>query len=184
MSLCVQGAWTRQSMAIGGGEGFETQHVYWLQAGPCYADLRVPFHPAAAERCFAGRSAWEGDDQGRLRWTHRLDLERANPEDVGELAWEGGQLIERGWFGTDRYEELWVRLDDGKGPFLAAEGRHGCLVQVGCHAITVVDDRAAGGSFAACYRVCSHSGWETHAAIGDSANLPSPAAIPADWRRA
>jgi hypothetical protein len=55
---------------------------------------------------------------------------------------------------------------------------------VGSHAITVVDDRAAGGSFAACYRVCSRCGWETQAAIGDSANLPSPAGVPADWLRA
>jgi hypothetical protein len=57
-------------------------------------------------------------------------------------------------------------------------------VQVGIHAITVVDDRAAGGAFAACYRVCSHSGWETQAAIGAAAGLPSPAGIPADWLRA
>jgi hypothetical protein len=82
-------------MAIDGGEAFETQHVYWLQAGPCYADLRVPFHPAATARCFAGRAGW---DDGCFRWAHRLDLEAANPEDVGELAWEDGRLIERGWF--------------------------------------------------------------------------------------
>jgi hypothetical protein len=55
----VHGAWMRRSAAIDDGPAFETQFVIWLQAGSCYADVRVPLHPAADERCFAGRSGWE-----------------------------------------------------------------------------------------------------------------------------
>jgi hypothetical protein len=72
VTFSVQGVWTRQSVSLDGGEPFETQHVYWLQAGDCYADVRVPFHPAGGTSCFAGRSGWDGD---RFRWTHRLDFE-------------------------------------------------------------------------------------------------------------
>jgi hypothetical protein len=176
----VQGAWTRASATIAHGEPFETQYVYWLQAGPAYADLRVPFHPGADSRCFTGRSGWTDDG---YRWTHALDLEPANPEDVGELAMEGGRLVERGWWDDVPYEEVWVRIDDGNGPFRAAEAPDGraCLVQAGDHAIAVADERDAGGAFTACYRVLGPDGWETAAAIGSAEDLPTPAAIPSDW---
>ncbi|MDQ1393945.1 MAG: hypothetical protein QOF30_2922 [Acidimicrobiaceae bacterium] len=179
MSFSVRGAWTRESVSIAGSEAFETQLVYWLQAGPCYADIRVPFHPAGTFRCFAGRSGWRGDD---FRWTHRLDLEGSNPEDVGRLFWEEGRLVERGWFGDVTYEEVWLRLDDDKGPFLAAEGPGECLVRVGEHAVTIVDDRRdREGALAACYQVLSPAGWEIRAAIGDTSTLPSPSEIPPEW---
>lgn len=175
----MQGAWTRESVSVDGSEAFETQLVYWLQAGPCYADMRVPFHPAGGFRCFAGRSGWDGDD---FRWTHRLDLEGSNPEDTGRLIWEEGRLVERGWFGDVAYEEVWLRLDDDTGPFLAVEGPAGCLVRVGDHAVTVLDDRGnRGGALAACYRVLSAAGWDIRAAIGDATTLPSPGDVPCEW---
>ena len=62
----IHGAWKRQSVVVEDGPRFETQHVVWLQAGPCYADLRVPFHPAGDIRCFAGR-----------RWPDRLERHNA-----------------------------------------------------------------------------------------------------------
>ncbi len=112
-SLDVHGAWTRRSATIDGGAAFETQFVVWLQAGSCYADLRVPLHPDAGERCFAGRSGWDGEG---FRWTHQLDLEPGSPgdDDIGSLAWEADALIERGLFPTPggpvAYEEEWIPL--------------------------------------------------------------------------
>jgi hypothetical protein len=178
MSFPVDGAWTRESVSIDGSEPFETQRVCWLQAGSSYADLRVPFHPAAATSCFAGHAGWDGDS---FRWTHRLDLDPANHEDVGELAWEHGRLIERGWLGDVRYEEVWSRRGGDDGSRLAAEGPDSCLVRVGRHALTIVDRRGRGGEFAACYRVLQPSGWQVHDAIGNAAALPTPDSIPSAW---
>ncbi len=149
MTFSVQGAWTRQSVSLDGGEAFETQYVYWLQAGDCYADVRVPFHPAGGTSCFAGRSGWEGD---RFRWTHRLDLGEPAGDDVGDLRWDGDRLIETGMLGAIAYEEVWVRLTGDGGESEVHEGTGECHVQVGDHAITIVDARPAGGTFGACYR--------------------------------
>jgi hypothetical protein len=178
----MNGAWGRRSVAVGGGPHFETQHVVWLQAGPCYADIRVPFHPAADRRCFTGRSGWEG---ARYRWSHHLDLQTLSPaaDDVGELVWEDGALVERGLFPTSdgavTYEEVWVRLPGDDGPSVAFEAANACLVRVGDRAITVVDERP-GGEFHACYRILGDDGWAVAAAIGDGAGLPSPD-VPPDW---
>jgi hypothetical protein len=182
----LHGAWTRRSVSIGGGPAFETQTVVWLQAGTRYADLRVPFHPEADERCFAGRSGWDGD---RYRWTHRLDLEgteTAAGDDTGELTWEDGAVVERGMFptadGVVPYEEAWVRLPEADGPWQALEAPHACLVRVGRHSITVVDRRAGGGGFAACYRVQRSGRWRIELAIGDATTLPAPGDVRRDWR--
>jgi len=182
----LHGAWTRRSVSIDGGPAFETQSVVWLQAGTRYADLRVPFHPDAAGRCFTGRSGWDGD---RFRWTHQLDLEGPGPaaaDDVGDLTWEDGAVVERGMFptrlGDVPYEEVWVRLPGADGSWQVLEAPHACLVRVGDHAITVVDRRPGGGVFAACYRVQVSAGWRTELAIGDGATLPAPGEAPRDWR--
>lgn len=184
----VHGAWGRRSASVGGSEPFETQHVIWLQAGTCYADLRVPFTSPAATRCFTGRSGWEGK---RYRWTHHLDLESVAgvapdcADDVGDLSVEDGALIERGDFPTAEgpvpYEEAWVRLPGGCGPYLAMESPTAVLVQVGEHAITVVDARAGGGTFVAVYRTLGAAGWSAVATIGGEAEaLPGPE-DPPDW---
>jgi hypothetical protein len=179
VTASVHGAWVRRSVAIDGGEHFETQRVVWLQAGPCYADMRVPFHPAAVQRCFVGRSGWDGD---RYRWTHWLDLEGADSpaaDDVGELNWEDGALIERGTFptrdGAVPYEEVWVRAPGSDGPWQVYETADGCLVRVGDHAITAV----AGDGFAACYRTRRVDVWHEEFSIGRGAGLPAPDAV--DW---
>jgi hypothetical protein len=179
VSFRVDGAWARKSVSIGGSEPFEMQRVCWLQAGSAFADLRVPFLPGAAFQCFAGRAGWDGD---RFRWSHRLDLEAGGGEDVGELAWDNGRLIERGWLGDVRYEEVWERQGRDDGPSLAAEGPHACLVQAGRHSISVVDQRDRGGEFAACYRVLGAAGWHVRDGIGDTTSLPSPDAVPPAWR--
>jgi hypothetical protein len=182
----VHGAWMRRSASLEGGPHFETQHVIWLQAATCYADIRVPLHPAAQERCFAGRSGWEGNG---YRWSHQLDLETvagvAPPaaDDVGELSWSDGVLVERGKFptvdGEVMYEEIWAPLPGATGPFMALEAPDACLVRVGDHAITVWDRRASGGVFSACYRHRGAAGrWITVAAIGKADDLPAPDSQP------
>jgi len=184
----VHGAWTRRSASIDGGPQFETQHVVWLQAGTCYADIRVPFDPRADRRCFTGRSFWEGD---AYRWTHHLDLDDGGAQgtpaadDVGLLHWDGAALIETGMFptpsGAVAYEETWVRLAGDDGPWLALEGPDGCLVRVGDHALTVVDRRRSGGQFAACYRVLGADGWRIEASIGNADALPDPESTDDGW---
>ena len=181
----VHGAWTRQSASISSGPYFETQFVVWLQAGTCYADLRLPLHPTAGTRCFTGRSGWEGD---RYRWTHHLDLEVDSPaaDDIGDLGWEDGALVERGMWPTDdgpvAYEERWIPLPGPRFPYLALEAPGCCLVRVGSHALTVTDRRAEGGLFSACYRVLEDGAWQVAAALGEGASLPDPNSPPSRWQ--
>ena len=186
----MHGAWRRRSVSIDGGPHFETQHVVWIQAGTCYADLRVPFATGAVERCFSGRSGWDGDGEA-YRWHHRLDLEGTpgapSPaaDDVGDLRAEGGAVIERGRFptpsGAVSYEEVWERLPGDDGPFVALEAPDACLVRVGRHAATVVDGRRSGLAFSACYRVHADGRWHAVAVIGDGAGLPGPDDAPRKW---
>jgi len=182
----VHGAWGRQSVSIDNGPRFETQLVVWLQAGTRYADLRIPFHPAAEEGCFTGWSGWDGE---RYRWTRHLDLmgsELPSPDDVGDLTSENGVLVERGTFSTPSgplpYEEVWVRLPGADGLWQVFESPTACLVRVGDHAITVVDGRPDGGSFAACYRIRGANGWMLQQSIGDAADLPAPGEPTPGWR--
>jgi hypothetical protein len=180
----VHGAWTRRSVAIDRGPHFETQFVVWIQAGACYADVRIPFHPHADARCFSGRSGWDADG---YRWTHRVDLEDDAPsaDDFGTLTWEADALVERGVFptrdGDVGYEEVWIRMPGSRGRFLALEGPAACLVRVGDHAITVRDRRPAGGTFDAVYRRFDDGTWATVAVIGSDRCLPSPADPPSEW---
>jgi len=182
----VHGAWTRRSASVGGGPHFETQLVVWVQSGTRYADIRVPFHPGAGERCFAGRSGWDGD---RYRWTHAFELHGFDvppADEVADLTSERGALIERGTFPTDSgavgYEEVWDRLPGADGTWQALESPYGCLVRVGDHAITVVDRRHEGGRFAACYRVRASTGWKIELAIGEASELPLPGGAAPGWR--
>jgi hypothetical protein len=183
----LHGAWSRRWVTVGNGAAFETQSVIWLQAGPCYADLRVPFHPDAVPRCFAGRSGWDGEE---YRWTHELDLEGAySPaaDDTGEMRVEGGAVIERGLFPTATgplpYEEMWVGLPGGEGVWQAFSAPHACLVRVGGHSITVVDLRGWGKGFAAAYWVLTANRWVSQLSLGDPTRLPTPDTLPpADWR--
>ncbi len=181
----VHGAWGRRWAAIDGGPRFETQHVVWVQCGTCYADLRVPFHPAAGERCFSGRSGWDADG---YRWEHHLDLEEGGPpgDDIGDLEWDGEVLVERGLFPTPDglvpYEEGWAPLPCGRGAFVALEGDGACLVRSGAHAITVEDHRWRGGPFAAAYRRFAAGAWATVATVGPGEHLPTPACPPREWR--
>ena len=183
----LHGVWFRQWATIDGGVRFETQSVVWLQAGPRYADIRVPFHPAGVARCFAGRSGWDGD---QYRWTHELDLEGSDSpagDDTGHLTFVDGGVIEHGLFptvdGPLAYEEMWVPGRASDGPWAAFAAPDACLVRAGGHAITVGDFRRWGKGFAARYLVHDAGRWVTRLSIGDTGALPDPdTSLPPDWR--
>jgi hypothetical protein len=162
----IQGGWWRESVTFGGAPRFECQRVVWLQVGDRYADLRVPFHPQASNRCFAGRTTWEGD---KLRWYHDIDLEGSGADDAGRLVWEGDALIERGLFdspdGPVAYEEVWRPLPNSDGSPLVVDRPGSCVVRTGKHAIAIEDARPAGGRFCACYQRMGSKGWATEFAI-------------------
>ena len=110
-----QGAWRRVSIAVDRGPPTEPASVVWVQASSAYADLRLPDDPGATTMSFAGTTRW---DDPFLRWEHALDLEATSGEDVGEVSWDGTDLVESGSFVSDGrpvgYVEVW-RLQPGSG---------------------------------------------------------------------
>jgi hypothetical protein len=162
----IQGGWWRESLTFGDTPPFECQSVVWLQAGNRYADLRVAFLPGAGDRCFAGRTKWDGD---RLRWYHDIDLDGQGSDDSGHLSWQGDALIERGLFdcpdGRVPYEEVWRRLPDAATSPLVVHRSHGCIVRTGKHAIVIEDARPMGGPFSARYQRLGPAGWASDFAI-------------------
>jgi hypothetical protein len=113
---------------------------------------------------------------------HTLDLEGTDApaaEDIGDLTWRDGALIETGMFptagGPVRYEEVWTRLPLGDGPWVVRETAGCCMVRVGIHAIGA----HAGADFAACYWTRGDRSWRLVHAIGPSSALPPPNQV--DW---
>lgn len=193
-----RGAWKRVSLSLDGRPPSEPAVVVWVQADEAFADVRVPRDvrdPDHVPACFAGATSW---DPPYLRWAHHLDLdvppgagagagappgavEDSATSDVGLVSWEGDDLVERGTFtigGRDvPYVEVWQRLPRCEAPIvaLASDDGWGRLVRAGDHAITVVDERATGGHYRACYRTRRASGWRVELAVGPgAADLPVP----------
>jgi hypothetical protein len=197
-----RGAWQRVSLSLDGGPPCEPAVVIWVQADEAFADVRLPrdvADPDNAPAGFAGATSW---DPPYLRWSHHLDLDvhpgygDRGPDadliddghgdgpvtsDVGLVAWDGDDLVERGTFpiaGRDvPYVEVWRRLPRSEAPIVALASDDGWsrLVRAGDHAITVVDERPAGGAFRACYRTRSPAGWRVELALGPgAADLPVP----------
>lgn len=182
-----RGVWQRVSLSVDGGPWCEPAQVIWVQTGSVFGDIRQPFagrsdeHPTMS---FAGTVSW---DEPRLRWHHQLDLysDPGAPDDDNDdtavVSWHGADLVCSGTFDrVDRvvpYVEVWRRLSGSGGSRLSlvrADGR-GVLVQVGDHAITIVDDRPRGGEYRACYRSRSHEGWAVSLSIGAGPDrLPAP----------
>lgn len=146
------GAWYRVDIAIDGGEPGEHQTVWWLQAPFAFADLRVPLDGGGDADSFAGHTSWS---EPSLTWTRHLDLHEQPVADTGVITWDGDDMLEDGLFGFAgkepvAYRERWRRLPDPGGVgFVALRNDTGRLVVVGNHALTIVDDRAGGGSYRA-----------------------------------
>ena len=181
-----RGVWQRVSLSVDGGPWGEPAQVIWVQAGAVFGDIRLPFEGRADEHptmSFAGTISW---DEPQLSWNHKLDLYNDpgnddDTDDTADVSWHGADMVCCGHFErADRtvpYVEVWRRLSGSGGARLSlvrADG-HGVLVQVGDHAITIVDDRHRGGSYRACYRSRSHEGWAVSLSIGAGTDsLPSP----------
>ena len=153
LPLEFAGAWRRTDLHVG-GRLRDDADVLWLQTSEWYADLRIPHDDDGGPiEAFAGPARWVDP---YFTWMHHIDWVGSFPDDVGHLAWDDGVLIETGWFEAEPkdepYEERWVP-DAVKGPRLVAtrttEGCRAVLVRVGDEAITLVDERMAGGGFAA-----------------------------------
>ncbi|MEA2825941.1 MAG: hypothetical protein QOG43_380 [Actinomycetota bacterium] len=150
------------SLALDGGEAHEPADALWLQAPLHFADLRTDLTTGAVHSCFAGTTAWFAPV---LRWTHEIDLDprpRGVADDVGQVSWDGDDLLERGVFafpGTDGpvpYVERWRRLA-GDRPVVATVGAGRIRVVAGAHALEVA--RTATGVAATSSRL-TPAGWQ------------------------
>lgn len=182
-----RGVWQRVSLSVDGAPWSEPAQVVWVQAGSIFCDLRLPFDGCEAEHptmSFAGTLSWS---EPRLTWSHKLDLygtgdgDGDGQVDTAEVSWHGADLVCAGQFPRETrtvpYAEVWHRLAGPAGRTLSlirADG-HGVLVQVGDHAVTIVDDRARGGEYRACYRTRGADGWAVALGIGEAAErVPGP----------
>lgn len=167
------GAWQRVSIALGDEPASAGAHVMWVQGWSAYADIRVPLVAGGdGLDCFAGHTSWEPPC---LRWGHDIDLAGgpAAVTDVGFVEWDGADLIERGTFVIDgaevAYVEVWRKLPATGGLVVEMTDDGFTHVQVGEHALTIVDERATTGQFSATYR----QGDDIVLNIGDPVAVPS-----------
>ena len=143
--------------------------------------LRYGYGDIVAPLSFAGTTTWADPF---LRWGHDLDLDAERPpgaSDVGRVAWDGNDLVETGEFTDgDRavpYTEVWRRVADSDAGLESHWSPDGTcvVVRTGDHALTIADDRAAGGAYRACYRSRHEGRWEVELALGaGAADLPAP----------
>lgn len=171
----LTGGWVRHGMAVDGGEATEPAVVWWLQAPSAHCDLRVPHEGAAGLMAFAGTTTWA---EPALTWSPALELDPSAFEDVGVVSWDGPDLMEAGsWTDGGRevpYVERWRRLPGSEGEQLALSCAHGRLVRTGRYALTLRDDRAAGGGFSAVAWVLGDGGWEIDHELPGSGPVPPP----------
>ena len=160
------GLWQRTLYRARGGPSDRTTRVFYLQTPRLFADIRVPAtrpsfsHRAALtdlrpderlalarQRAFAGHATVKGS---RVSWHHAFDYQPYGgvlaSGDEGEVAFQGARMIEQGVHAD--YVEHYLRLDGGKGPYLAlhapAEGAspEGLVVVAGDHFIYARNRRA------------------------------------------
>jgi hypothetical protein len=169
------GAWERSRLTVDGVAAADAGRAVWVQAGAVFVDVRGP-GGFASDTCFAGTTKWS---EPYLTWAHMID--RAGDEDgedTGHITFDGDDLIERGSFiagATRDYSERWTPLPGARAPVLAAVAETGLCVRVGDHAAAVIDDRDAGGGFAAAYWCRSGSEWRVELEVdGDVGLLPPP----------
>lgn len=177
----LTGGWVRHGMAVDGGEPTEPAVVWWLQAPSAHCDLRVPHEGTDGLMAFAGTTTWA---EPALTWTPALELDPSAFEDVGVVSWDGPDLMEAGsWTDDGRevpYVERWRRLPGSEGAQWALSCDVGRLVRTGRYALTLLDERAAGGPFSAVAWVLAEHGWVVdHELPGSAALPPPPLSVPA-----
>jgi hypothetical protein len=150
------GVWQRVSIALGDGPAEEPAQVFWLQGRSAYADIRVPADGTAnGLDCFAGHTTWEPP---YLRWSHDIDLAGgpAATVDTGRIEWDGDDLVETGVFTIDGadvpYVEVWRKQSDVSSQVVEVTDAGFTRVEIGEHALTVLDERPDGGHLSARYQ--------------------------------
>lgn len=169
------GGWFRRGISLDGEPPVEDAVVWWLQAPVQHADLRVPL-TSGTPTSFAGVTTWDGS---ALTWTREVDLEYFDGIDVGTTAWDGADLLESGTSEnpdgtTMSYVERWVRLPGSEGPLWALRQGPLLVVRAGDYAITVVDERPAGGLFRSTAWSRCGSDWQVHHTLPGVPLAPAP----------
>ncbi len=182
------GGWARVSISLDGAAPFEDTTVWWLQAASKHADLRVPLSgsgsgsalmaasdPAPGVMAFAGTTHWEAPS---LTWVPEVELDPSELADTGVMSWDGEDMLEAGETVVDgrrlRYVERWRRLPGTASPLIALSAPDGRLVRAGELALTVIDQRAAGGAFRAVAWRLVDGEWTTSHCWPPEAKAPAP----------
>src|SRR5579862_4987983 len=143
----LMGLWSRRSIEWPNGNIDQETRVWWIQANPCFIDLRLPpLAPILAgskePQGFAGTLA---ENEGAWLWDHEIDLHpRPDQHDIASLGFEGGkhrmiqQKIDQGI--DPSCTQVWDRIDDGDSTdgqvFIALLQTHietGMLIALGDH---------------------------------------------------
>lgn len=169
------GGWIRSGIALDGAAPTEPALVWWLQAPSRHCDLRVPYEGADGLMAFAGTTSWS-DPQ--LTWTPELELDPSVFADIGEITWDGPDMLETGTTTESgreiTYVERWQRIPNSSGPLLALSRPGGRIVRTGAVAQTIVDERALGGSFAAVAWRLDGANWLVDHCWPTGAQTPAP----------
>jgi hypothetical protein len=145
------GVWQRNSIRWPDGREDTTTRVWWLQANPHFADLRIP----ADRPNFSGINSWQDCDPQRQAWLRRQqgfagilmqqndawlwrrDMDIQPPtgkRDIGRLRHRDESknlMIEEGV--DEPYVEIWQRIDNGAAFVLSDSDRALLVVVVGNH---------------------------------------------------
>jgi hypothetical protein len=145
------GVWQRRSIRWPDGREDTSTRVWWLQANPHFADIRIP----ANRPDFLGINSWAECDPPRQAWLRRQEgfagiLTQQNDawqwhremdfqpttgkRDIGRLRLSdstGNLMIEEGI--DEPYLEIWQRIDDGDAFTLRHYTNRGLLIVVGQH---------------------------------------------------
>ena len=158
----VQGAWRREGLAVGNGAFRELSDVWWLQAGPYFADVRRPRRDRQGDRAMGGNvivnalhsaRAFSGtvDAAGdRLVWRHDLDtmLTGHDQHDAATVLRFADLLLQAG----DGYVERWRSAPAGPRPrvferrVVATGALDARMIEVGDAAVAVWATPASGGA--------------------------------------
>lgn len=137
------GVWQRQSIAVAGRDPFEDSHVFWLQAGEYFADIRWPKRDDSHAKvsALAGTVKW---DSPVMHFHHEIDLTKEFLEDAGTMFFENEQLHEKGkvsFQGREiEFEEIWmplVRAGPSNCQVARRVDRSGFIVRVGGYAMVL-----------------------------------------------
>ena len=171
----MTGGWVRNGISLDDAEPVENALVWWLQAPSKHCDLRLPLDGDDGLMSFAGTTTWA---EPCLTWIPEIELDPSIFTDIGAISWDGADLMEAGVFvDGDRavsYVERWQRLPGSDAELLALSCPTGRLVRTGPYALTITDQRAHGGRFAAVAWTLAGGQWTVSHCWPPAATAPAP----------